>query len=132
MQIHRNGSGPTNRAPESTFTGDVYISSYFQRGGPSRLSGAAATFPPGARTPWKVTPVGQTLVVTSGVGWAQCEGEEIVEIRAGDMIWFPPGQRHWEGATPDHAMTYIAIQEGAVGFREKVTDEEYQKGPPAA
>ena len=132
MQIYRNGSGPTNRAPEATFTGDVYISGYFQREAPSRLAGAAATFPPGARTPWKVNPLGQTLIVTSGVGWAQCEGEEIVEIRAGDMIWCPPGQRHWEGATPDHAMTYIAIHEQSVEFGEKVTDEEYQEGPPAA
>lgn len=129
MQIYRNDTLPSNRPPESTFTGDVYISGYFQRGGPSRLSGAFATFKPGARTPWKVNPVGQTVIVTSGVGWAQSEGEEIVEVRAGDMIWFPPGERHWEGATPDQAMTYVAIQEGGVRFVDKVTDEEYQKGP---
>lgn len=132
MQIYRNGSSPTSRAPEATFTGDVQIGGYFRRGAPSRLAGAAATFPPGARTPWKVNPLGQTLIVTSGVGWAQCEGEATVEIRVGDMIWFPPGQRHWEGATPDHAMTYVAIHEGSVEFREKVTDEEYRDGPPAA
>lgn len=132
MQLYRSGSGPTTKAPEETFTGDVYITGYFRRAAPSRLAGAAATFPPGARTPWKVNPLGQTLIVTSGVGWAQCEGEEIVEIRTGDFIWCPPGQRHWEGATPDHAMTYVAIHEGAVEFREKVTDGEYQKGPPAA
>ena len=132
MQIYRNGSSPINRAPESTFTGDVLIGGYFSRQAPSRLSGATATFPPGARTPWKVNPVGQTVIVTSGVGWAQCEGEEIVEIRAGDTIWFPPGQRHWEGATPDREMTYVAIQEGGVGFGTKVTDEEYREGPPAA
>ena len=132
MHIYRNGSGPTSRAPEENFTGDVHISGYFRRGAPSRLAGAAATFTPGARTPWKVNPLGQTLIVTSGVGWAQCEGEEIVEIRAGDMIWCPPGRRHWEGATPDHAMTYIAVHEGTVEFREKVTDEEYQDGLPVA
>ena len=132
MQIYRNGSSPINRAPEASFTGEVLIGGYFQRGAPSRLAGAAATFPPGARTPWKVNPLGQTLIVTSGVGWAQGEGEEIVEIRVGDIVWFPSGQRHWEGATPDHAMTYVAIHEGAVEFREKVTDEEYQEGPPAA
>ena len=132
MQIYRNGSSPIDRAPEAGFTGEVLIGGYFSRQAPSRLSGATATFPPGSRTPWKVNPVGQTVIVTSGVGWAQCEGEEIVEIRPGDTIWFPPGQRHWEGATPDHEMTYVAIQEGGVGFGAKVTDEEYQEGPPAA
>ena len=132
MLIHRYGSGPTNRAPESTFTGDVNISGYFQRSAPSRLAGAAASFPPGARTPWKMNPSGQTLVVTSGVGWAQCEGEAVVEIRAGDLIWCPPGQRHWEGGTPDQAMTYIAMHEGTVHFGQKVSDDEYRQGPTAA
>jgi quercetin dioxygenase-like cupin family protein len=132
MQVYRNGSGPTNRAPESTFTGDVSISGYFQRAAPSRLAGAAATFPPGSRTPWKVNPRGQTLIVTSGVGWAQCEGEEVIEIRAGDMLWCPPGQRHWEGATPDQGMTYIAIHEDSVHFLEKVADEEYRRSHAAA
>lgn len=133
MQIHRNGSSPTDIAPERTFTGDVHISGYFQRAAPSRLAGAAVTFTPGSRTPWKVNPLGQTVIVTSGVGWAQSEGDEIVEIRPGDVIWYPPGQRHWEGATPDQAMTCVAVQESAVvEFREKVADEEYQQGPPAA
>jgi quercetin dioxygenase-like cupin family protein len=132
MQIYRNGALPTSRPPEDTFTGDVNISGYFQRKSPSRLSGAIVTFKPGARTPWKVNPLGQTLVVTSGVGWAQCGGENIVEIRAGDMIWCPPGQRHWEGATPQHEMTYVALHEGAVEFREKVTEEQYRKGPSTA
>ena len=133
MEIHQFSSLPTTKAPEQTFTGDVYISAYFRRAAPSRLAGASAAFTPGSRTPWKVNPFGQTLVVTSGVGWAQSEGGEIVEIRAGDVIWCPPGQRHWEGATPDQAMTYFAIQEEENGrrveFREKVTDEEYRKGP---
>jgi quercetin dioxygenase-like cupin family protein len=128
MHVYRHGSGPTNRAPESTFTGDVGISGYFQRAAPSRLAGAAASFPSGARTPWKVNTLGQTLIVTSGVGWARCEGEAIVEIHAGDMIWCPPGQRHWEGGTPDQAMTYIAIHEGGVQFGERVTDQEYGMG----
>lgn len=131
MQIHRNGSSPASKPPEATFTGDVTISDYFQRAAPSRLTGATAAFSPGARTPWKVNPVGQTVIVTSGVGWAQVEGEGIVEIRAGDVVWFPPGQRHWEGAAPDQAMTYFAIQEGGTRFGEGVTDEEYRKGPPA-
>ena len=136
MQLDRNGTLPTNKAPEENFTGDVYVSDYFEREAPSRLAGATVTFTPAARTPWKVNPLGQTLIVTSGVGWTQCEGEEIVEIRAGDIVWCPPGHRHWDGATPDHAMTYIAIHEAKDGktveFGEKVTDEEYQKGPPAA
>lgn len=132
MQLTRNGSSPTTKAPEATFTGDVRISGYFQRESPSRLSGAAATFAPGSRTPWKVNPLGQMLVVTAGTGWAQREGEGIVEIRAGDLIWFPPGQRHWEGAAPDGAMTYVAIQEGGVEFQEAVTDAEYRQEPAAA
>lgn len=129
MQIHRNGAMPTNRPPEQTFTGDVQISGYFRREAPSRLAGATVTFNPGARTPWKVNPLGQTLIVTSGVGWTQCGGEKIVEIRVGDTIWCPPGERHWEGATPDHAMTYVAIHEGTVEFSERVTDEEYRNEP---
>lgn len=134
MELSRSGSLPSKRAPESTFTGDVSIGGYFRREAPSRLAGASVTFPPGARTPWKVNPLGQTLVVTSGVGWAQAEGEEIVEICAGDFIWFPPGQKHWEGATPNREMTYVAIQEEdsrMVEFREKVGDEQYQQGPAA-
>lgn len=127
MQLYRNGTLPTNRPPEATFTGDVLISGYFQREAPSRLTGAAVTFGPGARTPWKVNPLGQTLIVTSGTGWAQSEGEAVAEIRAGDMVWFPPGQKHWEGATPDTTMTYVAVQEGGVEFGAKVTDEEYRK-----
>ena len=134
MRIDRNGTLPTKKAPEKNFTGEVYISDYFEGETPSRLACATVIFTPGARTPWKVNPLGQTLIVTSGVGWTQREGEEIVEIRAGDIIRFPPGDRHWDGATPDHAMTYIAIHEAqggtAVMFGEKVTDKEYQKGPP--
>ena len=132
LQIHRAGSLPTTQAPEQNFTGDVSISDYFERAAPSRLISATVTFAPGARTPWKVNPLGQTLLVTSGVGWAQAEGGEVVEIRAGDIIWCPPGQRHWDGATPTQAMTYIAVQETqagrAVEFGEKVTDEEYGQG----
>lgn len=135
MESYRNGSS-TTRAPESTFTGDVQIGGYFRRSAPSRLAGATATFAPAARTPWKVNPAGQTLVVLSGFGWAQLEGEQIVEIRHGDVIWCPPGRRHWEGATPDQAMTYVAIQEegdaGGVQFQDTVTDAEYRAGPPAA
>lgn len=133
MEIYRIDSLPTSRPPEDSFTGEVNISTYFRHPAPSRLVGAIATFAPGARTPWKLNPLGQTLIVTSGIGWAQSEGEEIVEIRTGDLIWFPPGQKHWEGATPDQAMTFVAIQEEGDGqtieFTGKVSDEEYQKGP---
>ena len=135
MQVDRNDTMPTNKAPERTFTGDVLISGYFRRAAPSRLAGATVTFDPGSRTPWKVNPLGQTLIVTNGVGWVQGEDGEIVEVRAGDMIWCPPGQRHWEGATPDTAMTYVAIQEepdgSTVEFGDRVTDDEYHQGPPA-
>lgn len=129
MQIYRNATLPANRPPEKSFTGDVFIGAFFQREAPSRLVGAVATFKPGARTPWKVNRFGQTLVVTKGTGWAQCGSEEIVEIRTGDVIWCPPGQRHWEGATPNQEMTYVAMHEGVVEFEGKVTDEEYRKGP---
>ena len=130
MEIYRNDPSATTRAPEPSFTGDVQIGNYFRRQEPSRLAGAVAVFPPGARTPWKVNPIGQTLIVTDGVGLAQSEGLVIVEIRAGDMIWCPPGEKHWEGGTPDQAMTYVAVQEEAgeiVQFLAEVTDEEYLK-----
>ena len=136
MHVDRNGTLPTNRAPEESFTGDVHISGYFERPAPSRLAGATVTFAPGARTPWKVNPLGQTLIITSGVGRAQGEGEAVVEIRAGDVVWCPPGQRHWEGAAPDQAMTYVAVQEAedgrAVVFGAPVADEEYEQGRTAA
>ena len=126
---------PTRKPPEANFTGDVTIGGYFERAAPSRLMGASVSFTPGSRTPWKINPLGQTLIVTSGVGWAQCEGEPIVEIRAGDIVWCPPGQRHWDGATPERAMAYIALHEAkdgtAVAFGEKVSDADYRKGPSA-
>ena len=136
MRIYRNGASPAEKAPEENFTGDVTISGYFEREAPSRLVGATVSFAPGARTPWKTNPLGQTLIVTNGIGWAQGEGQAIVEIRSGDVVWCPPGRRHWDGATPDHALTYVALQEAengtAVEFGEKVTDHEYRTGPAAA
>lgn len=128
MDIDRNGVSPVSAPPEHSFTGQIAIRGYFRREAPSRLSGATVAFAPGSRTPWKMNPLGQTLIVTSGVGWAQGEGGDIVEIRAGDVIWFPPGQRHWEGATLDQAMTYVALHEGGVDFGERVTDAEYRQG----
>lgn len=132
LRIYPRGSLPTSQAPEHNFTGEVAISDYLVRPAPSRLVSATVTFAPGARTPWKVNPLGQTLFVTSGVGWAQGEGEDVVEIRAGDIVCCPPGQRHWDGATPEHGLTYIAVHEVQDGrgvlFGERVTDEEYRQG----
>lgn len=132
MQIERIVTMSTQPAPEPTFTGDVIIGGYFRRNLPSRLAGAFVAFAPGARTPWKINPLGQTLVVTNGVGWAQIEGEGVVEIHAGDIVWFPPGVRHWEGATPTQAMSYVALHEtdsgSGVEFGRKVSDEEYSLG----
>ena len=132
MEIIRSGSQAAVAGPEDYFTGNVRIESQFQRDEPARVAGAIVTFEPGARTAWHSHPLGQTLIVTSGVGWTQCAGEPVVEIRAGDIIWCPPGHKHWHGATPDSAMSHIAIQEALDGkvvtWMEKVTDEEYLKG----
>lgn len=132
MEITRNGTQPSMKGPAEWFTGDVRIDSPFQRSEPSRLTGAIVTFEPGARTAWHTHPLGQTLIVTSGTGWTQCAGEPRIEIHAGDVIWCPPGHKHWHGATATTAMTHIAIQEVLDGknvtWMEKVTDEEYLAG----
>jgi quercetin dioxygenase-like cupin family protein len=132
MQIVRHENSPSAAPAEDSFTGDVHIAGYFQRAAPSKLSGAFVTFGPGSRTPWKLNRFGQTLFVTSGLGWGQLEGEEVFEIRAGDLIWCPPGQRHWEGATPNTSLTYVAMHEGTVEFVQRVTDAEYLKGTAIA
>lgn len=111
MKLTRSNEQKTQKGPAENFTGDVYISSGFAGEGPSRITGGIVTFTPGVRSHWHTHPLGQTLLVTSGVGWTQCEGEEIVEIRAGDIIWCPPGHKHWHGASATQAMTHIAIQE---------------------
>lgn len=101
----------------------------FQANAPARVGGATVTFEPGARTAWHTHPLGQTLVVTTGVGWAQREGGPKEEIRPGDVVWFPPNEKHWHVATPITALTHIAIQESldgkAVDWMEKVTDDQY-------
>ncbi|MDO9379668.1 MAG: cupin domain-containing protein [Nocardioidaceae bacterium] len=127
MQIHRHDDDASTTAPEATFTGDVRIDGYVRRDAPSRLTCATVVFPPGARTSWKTNPAGQTLVVTSGTGWAQSEGEDVVEVRAGDVVWCEPGRQHWEGATPGSTMTYVALHEGTVQFLDRVTDEQYRR-----
>ncbi|MBS0578892.1 MAG: cupin domain-containing protein [Proteobacteria bacterium] len=129
MQITRNGTQPSIKGPADWFTGAVRIDSMFQRSEPSRLTGAIVTFEPGSRTAWHTHPLGQTLIVTSGAGWTQCEGGSRVEICAGDVIWCPPGHKHWHGATATTAMTHIAIQEALdgrnVAWMEQVTDAQY-------
>ena len=133
MEITRNGSRPPGKGPDEYFTGSVRIAPLFQADDPARGVGASVTFEPGARTAWHTHPLGQTLIVTAGLGWAQREGGPIEEIRPGDVVWFPPGEKHWHGATPTTAMTHIAIQERLDGktvvWMEKVSDELYHAKP---
>ena len=136
MEIIKHEAQPPTRGSADHFTGTVLIASSFQRGGTSRMAGAIVTFEPGARSAWHTHPLGQTLIVTAGRGWTQCESGPIVEIAEGDVIWCPPGHRHWHGATPTTAMTHIAVQEALDGrnvvWLQKVTDEEYLAGPPTS
>ncbi|MGF7134559.1 quercetin dioxygenase-like cupin family protein [Paraburkholderia sp. EB58] len=133
MNLMRVGSQPSRKAPEAYFTGNVRMDPLNSPPEPSRVSVVSVTFEPGARSAWHTHPLGQTLIVTAGCGWTQCEGEPIVEIRAGDVIWCPPGHKHWHGAAANTAMTHIGIQEALDGvsvvWMEKVTDEEYAVGP---
>ena len=118
MEITKSGSQPSAKGPADWFTGSVRIDSPFQRPAPARIGGATVTFEPGARTAWHTHPLGQTLIVTAGCGRVQRDGGPIEEIRAGDIVWFEPGERHWHGASPTTAMTHIAIAEmldGKVG-----------------
>lgn len=135
MEIKRNGSRPSGKGPGEWFTGTVRIDPLFQAEEPARAVGASVTFEPGARTAWHTHPLGQTLIVTAGRGWVQREGGSVEEIRPGDVIWFPPGEKHWHGATPTTAMMHIAIQEQlngkAVEWMEKVNDEQYQPPLPS-
>ena len=136
MEIRRSGSQASTRGPAEYFTGQVRLDPLYTAQPPARVACASVTFEPGARTAWHTHPLGQTLVVTAGMGWTQCEGGPIVEIRAGDVIWCPPNHRHWHGATPTTAMTHIAIQEAIDGkfveWMEHVADEQYLAGPPKA
>ena len=133
MKIQRIGATPSRKGSSETFTGSVRIDSPFAAEQPARAGGAIVTFEPGARTHWHTHPLGQTLIVTSGVGWTQCEGGPKAEIRAGDIIWCPCQRRHWHGATPTTAMTHVAIAEAlngkVVDWQEPVTDEQYLAGP---
>jgi len=131
MEITRVGSQPSGKGPADWFTGDVRVDSLFQSNESRRAAAATVTFEPGARTAWHTHPLGQTIIVTSGCGWAQREGGPIEEIHPGDVVWFLPDEKHWHGATPTTAMTHIAIQENlngkVVDWMEKVTDEQYRE-----
>jgi quercetin dioxygenase-like cupin family protein len=130
MEITRSGSQPSGKGPAEWFTGTVRIDPLFSPPDPARVAGAHVTFEPGARTAWHTHPLGQTLIVTSGLGWVQREGGLIEEIRRGDVVWFEPGEKHWHGATATTAMSHIAIQEklngSPVDWMEHVADEQYQ------
>ena len=131
MEIKRIGTEPSRKAPADYFTGTVRIDPLFQAPEPARASAGSVTFEPGARTAWHTHPLGQTLIIVSGFGWVQREGGPIEEVRPGDVAWFPPGLKHWHGASPTTAMTHIAIQEMLNGknvdWLEKVSDEQYRK-----
>jgi quercetin dioxygenase-like cupin family protein len=131
MEIKKCGSQISSKGSAEYFTGTVRIDPLFEVPDPARVRCASVTFEMGARTAWHTHPLGQTLVVTSGLGWAQRWGGSIEEIRPGDVIWFSPGEKHWHGATPTTAMTHIAIQEAldgkAVEWMEKVSDQQYQR-----
>ena len=130
MNITRNGSQPSNRGPAEYFTGTVRVDAPFQRTAPARVAGAIVTFEPGARTAWHTHPLGQTLIVTSGLGRVRRQGGPIEDIRPGDVVWIEPGEKHWHGASPTTAVTHVAIQEQldgkAVDWMEHVTDEQYR------
>ncbi len=130
MEIKKSGSQASTKGPAEYFTGTVRIDPLFEANDPARALGASVTFEPGARTAWLTHPLGQTLIVTSGLGWVQRWGGAIEEIRPGDVVWFTPGEKHWHGATPTIAMSHIAIQEALNGkpvdWMEKVSDEQYQ------
>jgi len=130
MEINRSGSRPSGKGPAEYFTGSVRVDPLLQAPDPARVAGASVTFEPGARTAWHTHPLGQSLIVTAGCGWTQRQGGPREEIRPGDVVWIPPGEKHWHGATATTAMTHIAIQEmldgKAVDWMEKVTDQQYQ------
>src|ERR1700744_2380931 len=129
MEIHLSGSRPTRRAPAENFTGTVWQDPVIMTPAPAHLNFSRGSLEPGARTAWHTHPLGQTLYVISGIGRVQAEGGPIREIRPGDVVWIPPGEKHWHGASPANGMTHIAMQEALDGvyssWIEHVTDEQY-------
>ncbi len=134
MEIRTPGTQPSMRGPPELFTGTAWIDYLHQPVAPARAQVQHVTFEPGARTAWHTHPLGQTLVVTTGVGWIQSEGGEVEEVRPGDVISIRPGERHWHGATASHGMSFLAVQEEldgrVVDSMEHVSDEQYR--PPSA
>ncbi len=132
MEILRAGSQSSQKGPGEWFTGAVRIDPLFRAPDPALVQCASVTFEPGGRTAWHTHPLGQTLLITAGCGWAQREGGPVEEIRPGDVVWFSPGEKHWHGATPATALTHIALQERldgkAVDWLEPVSQEEYKRG----
>jgi len=133
VEIKRSGSQPSGKGPADWFTGTVRIDPLYSAIAPARAAGNAVTFEPGARTAWHTHPLGQTLIVTFGRGWAQREGGPLEELRPGDVVWFEPSEKHWHGASATTAMQHIAIQEAlngkAVDWMEHVSEEQYGAGP---
>ena len=131
IRITRSGSQPSRKGAAENFTGVVRVDSPFRASEPARIGGAFVTFEPGARTAWHTHPLGQTLIVTAGHGWVQSEGGAKEEIRPGDIVWIPPGEKHWHGATATLGMTHIAISEALEGktvdWMEQVSDEQYRR-----
>lgn len=129
MEITRIGSKPSGKGPEDWFTGAVRIDPLFDANEARRAVAAIVTFEPCARTAWHTHPLGQTLIITAGVGWVQKQDGPIEEVHPGDVVWFEPNEKHWHGATATNGMTHIAIQENlngkVVDWMEKVTDEQY-------
>jgi quercetin dioxygenase-like cupin family protein len=135
MDIKRVGSRPSGKGPAEYFTGSVRVDPLFEAPEPARVRGAHVTFEPNARTAWHTHPLGQTLIVTSGLGWVQRWGGPVEEIRHGDVVWFEPGEKHWHGASPTTGMSHIAIQEvlngSQVDWMEHVSNTQYLAGPKA-
>lgn len=135
MEFKRSGSQPSGRGPAENFTGVVRLDPLHQASDPARVIAISVTFEPGARSAWHTHPLGQTLIVTAGCGLVCSSGGPARRIRPGDVVWCPPGEKHWHGATPATAMTHIAIVEKldgkAVDWMEKVTDEQYRAGSSA-
>ena len=133
MELYRAGDRPTTYGPQAYFMGHVTQELINSAPQPARIRALIVTFAPGARTAWHTHPLGQTLHVTSGVGRYQTWGERIVEIRAGDSVWIPPGEKHWHGAAPDQQMVHLAIQEALDGqaaeWMEHVSDQDYTAAP---
>jgi len=132
LRISRNGSQPSAAGPTENFTGRVRVDMPFRADAPARVGGGLVTFEPGARTAWHTHPLGQTLIVTQGVGLVQRWSGPVQEIRPGDVVWIPPGEKHWHGAAPSTGMSHLAISEQldgkGVDWLEKVSDAQYQ-GP---